>query len=268
MKNLLFFTFAFTFLLVAFRFPQPEKVTGSDEKSLELIKALEEVNGGWEHISAKKDVEFTYHYHDFANGKDISTERYIFDGEASWADYTEHNVNVLPDKEGKVKQCYVNGTAEMTLDGTHITDEKALVVAEFLRRANYYWFTMMYKLDDPGTNHEYQGKETVNGIEYDKVSLTYDNKVTEKEQNDAYILYFNPETHLVDFFYFSLPFFGINESILRMDLEYEQIDGVYIATTRKSFGPNPETGEYQQGGEYVSANISFNNGFTNEGMDL
>ena len=121
----------------------------------------------------------------------------------------------------------------------------------------------MYKLDDPGTHHKYLGKEEVNGINYDKVLLTYVPSEVGKEVNDEYVLYFNPKTHLVDQFLFSIPALGIEKPILRMDLEYEKIDGVYIATKRKAFAPN-EKGEYNQMGEYTSKDIKFNNNF---GMD-
>lgn len=240
---------------------QVESSAADLTKEQQLIQALEAVNGGWEHLLSKQDVSFHYKYHDFAKGTDISEERYIFEGEASWADYTQHEVNILPDEEGKVMQSWVNGQSEMTLNGELVTDEDELAFTAFLRRANYFWFTMMYKLDDPGTQHEYLGTEEVNGIEYDKMSLTYEGASTGKEQNDGYVLYINPETHLVDFFYFSLPLFGVNEPVLRMELEYEEVDGLYIATTRKLFAPNPEKGEYVQGGQYVSSEIQFNNGF-------
>jgi len=117
---------------------------------------------------------------------------------------------------------------------------------------------MMYKLDNPGTINKYMGTETVNGITYDKVSLTYEN--TGKEADDEYILYFNPKTHLVDQFYFSLPAFGVNAPVLRMELEYEKMKGVYIATKRKGYFPN-EKGEYNLSGIYTSSNIKFNNKF-------
>lgn len=232
----------------------------SDQKSVALIKSLEKVNGGWKALSKLKDVEYLYTYDDKnKKAKDISIERYIFDGEQSWADYSAHEVNVMPGKSGKVKQCLMDGKAEITLDGKLVNDPKAVGGTAFLRSANFYWFTMMYKLNDPGTVNKYLGTEAVNGITYDKVSLTYEN--TGKSADDEYILYFNPKTHLVDRFYFSLPAMGVNQPVLRMELEYEKINGVYIATTRKGFFPNKE-GVYSLGGVYTSSNIKFKNGFT------
>ncbi|MEL6141092.1 MAG: DUF6503 family protein, partial [Bacteroidota bacterium] len=176
----------------------------ADAKSTELVAALESVNGGWSKLRAQKDVEFNYVYDNKGQGKDISTERYIFDGEYSWAKYQQHEVNVMPTSTGEVTQVYMNGKASIMLGDKMVEDPEAIGGTAFLRAANYYWFTMMYKLRDPGTKLEYIGQEAVDGVTYDKVNLTFNDAVTGKPQNDGYILYFNPETHLVDRFYFSL----------------------------------------------------------------
>ena len=233
----------------------------TDSKSAELVDALIAVNGGYKKLAAKKDVQFTYIYDNMDAGKDVSTERHIFNGEHSWGSYTEHKRNVLPDKEGLAVQSLVYGKPALSLDGVEVTDEKAIWGTVFLRKVNFYWFTMMYKLKDPGTNYKYLGTEDVDGITYDKVSLRYNADVTKKEKNDEYILYFNPDTHLIDQFYFSLPDWDINDPILKMTLEYEMIDGMHISTVRKSYGPD-EKGEYHQNGVYTFKDIKFNNGFT------
>ncbi len=250
-------------LLLAITFALNVGVAQTDSKSAQLVNALVAVNGGYEKLASKKDVQFTYIYDNFDNGRDVSTERHIFNGEHSWGSYKEHKRNVLPEKEGLAVQSLVNGKPTLSLDGMEITDEKALGGTVFLRKVNFYWFTMMYKLKDPGTNYKHLGTEEINGILYDKVSLTYNADVTKKEKNDEYILYFNPKTHLIDLFFFSLPDWGINEPILKMTLDYEVVDGLYISTVRKSYGPN-EKGEYQLNGAYTFKDITFNNGFKSE----
>lgn len=232
-----------------------------DAKSQMLLKALKKVNGGWSKLSSKKDVEYTYIYDDKQKGVDISKERYIFDGEHSWASYSQHEVNVLPAVKGLAKQSLVSDKSTITLDDTPITDKMAVGGTTFLRKANFFWFTMMYKLDNPGTIFKYIGKEVLNDSKYDKVMLSYDAKATGKEQNDTFILYFNTKTHLIDQFYFSLPAFGVNEPVLRMELEYEQVDDIYLSTERKAYMPD-EKGVYLLGGIYTSKDIKFNNGFT------
>lgn len=239
----------------------------ADAKSEVLLDALTELNGGYHKIASKKDVEFTYIYDNLEAGRDVSTERHIFNGEHSWGAYKEHARNVLPKQKGLAIQSLVNGKPALTLDGKAITDEKAIGATVFLRKVNFYWFTMMYKLKDPGTIYTYIGTEKIDDVTYDKVSLKYDADVTKKEKNDEYILYFNPNTHLIDLFYFSLPDWGIDQPILKMTLEYEIVDGVYLSTVRRSYGPN-EKGEYQMNGIYTFKDIKFNNGFKAEDFKL
>ena len=238
----------------------------SDKKSLELIQALEKVNGGWHALSKMKDVEFTYDYDDKSKkAKDISKERFIFNGEQIWGEYSEHKVNVMPETEGIVRQRVIDGKPEASLDGKPLTDQKSIGTSGFLRGASYYWFTMMYKLNDSGTIHKYLGTEKVNNIMYDKVSLTFEN--TGKASDDSFILYFNPKTHLVDRFYFSLPAFGVNDPVLLMELDYEKIDGMYVSTTRRGVFPNAKGG-YGLAIVFTYSNIKFNNGFTKEDLSL
>lgn len=235
----------------------------ADSKSKGLLDALKEVNGGYKKLASKKDVQFSYVYDNMDQGRDVSLERHIFHGEHSWASYSEHKRNVLPDKQGIAVQSLVHGKPSLTLNGKTVNDEAALKGTVFLRKVNFYWFTMMYKLNDAGTIFSYLGQEEANGIMYDKVSLTYDSDITGKEANDEYILYFNPKTHLIDQFYFSLPAWGIDKPILKMTLEYEKVDGIYLTTVRKSYGPD-ENGKYHMNGIYTFKDIKFNNGFKAE----
>ncbi|WP_108802408.1 DUF6503 family protein [Aquimarina sp. Aq107] len=253
--------FVIIFFAIAFMSPSVVNAQETDSKAKQLLKAMTNVNGGWEKIASKKDVEFTYIYHDLKKGKDISTERYIFDNEVSWGEYEQHEVNILPGQAGVVKQNKINGIPKVTLSGKKITSQEAVNGTNFFRSVNYYWFTMMYKLEDPGTIHKYLGQETVNGVKYDKVRLTYDVKLVGKKVNDEFILFFNPKTHLVDRFMFSLPAWGIKKPILIMVLDYEKIEDIHIATKRKAFAPN-DSGEYFTLVEFTTKNIKFNNGFT------
>ena len=235
----------------------------ADAKSTELLDALEKVNGGYETLAEKKDVQFDYVYDNFEKGKDVSVERYIFDGEHSWASYKQHELNVMPGTEGVAIQSFVDNKPALTLAGKAITDPKAIGGTTFLRKANFFWFTMMYKLKNPGTNYKHLGTEKVGDITYDKVSLIYDGG----SENDQYILYFNPETHLVDQFFFSLPALKVDKPILKMTLKYEKIDGILVATLRKGFMPNPKGG-FVPIGVFTSSNVKFNNGFKKESLLL
>jgi len=253
----------FLSILIALVFSHSNYGQNTDSKSAELLNALVAINGGYQTLAAKKDVQFNYLYDNFVKGKDVSTERHIFNGEHSWAKYEHHDLNVMPGTKGIALQSYVDSKPALTLDGKVITDPKAIGGTVFLRKVNFYWFTMMYKLKDPGTNYKYLGTEKVGDITYDRVSLIYDADITKKEKNDEYILYFNPNTHLVDQFYFSLPDWGIDKPILKMILTYEKIDGILITTVRKGYMPS-ENGDYVPIGVYTFSEIKFNNGFKKE----
>ncbi|WP_299185886.1 DUF6503 family protein [uncultured Aquimarina sp.] len=248
---------------------EKKEITYDVTKPKTIINAIAEASGGWDNIWNLKDVEYTYTYQQADGKKDVSLERYIFDGEYSWGKYTTHQVNVLPEGEQTIVQNFSKGTASVSMDGKPMTDEKMIGTSDFLRQVNYYWFMMNFKIGDPGTIYEYKGQETINGKIYDKVSVAYDPQKTGKEANDAYILYVNQETKLIDQFYFSLPAWGINETVLLMKVTYTEIDGIQVSTHRYAYIPN-EKGEYPKEPSLseISTNLKFNNGFTPEDLKI
>lgn len=229
-----------------------------------LLIAVAEANGGQKQLRMNKDVAFEYYYTKPDGMRDVSEERYIFDGEISWAKYTEHNVNVPADLEGDVVQYFDGKSASCYVGGTMMEDPKLIGMGQFLRQANYMWFSMMFKLSDPGTISSYQGRKEHKGEMYDMVQLSYDSTSTGKAQNDAYVLYINPKTHLVDYFNFSLPAMGVNVPALHAELHYEEIDGIQVVVERNMFAPNPETGEMAPMVGQKLMNVKFNNGYTKE----
>ena len=231
-----------------------------------LLKAVAYSHGGWGDLWKKGDVQYTYDYRTPDGKADVSLERYMFRNEASLGKYTQHDINVMPGEDGEVIQ-YFNGQETLVMvDGEKAENPQLLGVSDFLRRANYFWFTMPYKLTDKGTIITYQGQEEYNGKAYDKVHVTYDPEITGKEQNDIYVLYVNPETKQIDRFFFSLPFLGVNEPVIIANYEYEDVDGQLIATKRTYFLPTEEGYGEQPNIVQTLTDITFNNGFTTENM--
>ena len=229
-----------------------------------LIKKMEKAMGGWNKLYKLKDVQFAYNYeYPGQNKKDHSIEKYIFEGEHSWAKYDVHQINVMPEAGGEVIQSYVNHKAYMSHDGKMMTDDASIGLSQFLRKANYYWFTMMYKLSDPGVELSMMDTETVNGINYQKVRVHFNAKTVGKEVNDAYVLYINPKTKLVDQFLFSLPARGVNQPVILMTVKYQTINGVKVPAKRAVYQPGAD-GKLSTTPNLVqtSSNIKFNNGFT------
>lgn len=90
-------------------------------------------------------------------------------------------------------------TSQVWLDGeAAVGDSKK----EWLNRAyrgwinDTYWLIMPYKLQDPGVHLEHDGEETIDGVVYDKLLLTFDRVgVT---PGDKYWAYISRETHLME----------------------------------------------------------------------
>lgn len=245
----------------------PKAPMYSTDDPQSILASIEYAQGGWGDLWNKKDVQYTYDYR-YPDGKaDVSTERYIFSTEASFANYKQHDINAMPGAEGDVMQFFDGTTTIAMLGDKKVEDAQAMAVSDFLRRANYFWFVMPYKLNDAGTISKFIGKEDYNGTSYDKIEVTYDPAITGKEQNDIYILYVNPDTKMIDRFYFSLPFLGVNVPAIVANYEYEEIEGQKIATKRTYFMPN-DKGEYGETPNIVQtlSDIKFNNGFTNENI--
>ncbi|MEO0812117.1 MAG: hypothetical protein AAFY60_04575, partial [Myxococcota bacterium] len=164
----------------------------SESKARALVEQMLKEVGPMGELRKKNDVEYTYVY-ETPTGRDVSTERYRFDGELSWAKYTERS-RTAPDLKGELIQGWDGRSAWSTVDGKPVSDEKLVGMANFLRKTNYYWFAMMQKLADPGIQYSYEGKRGHQGVSYDLVKIGFESGIGEVQ--DAYVLYINPETHL------------------------------------------------------------------------
>ena len=248
--------------------PVKKEITYNVDQPATIIKAIAEASGGWNNVWDLNDVEYDYTYEQ-GGKKDISKERYIFKGEHSWGSYTTHQVNVLPPSEQVIVQNFVNGKATASIDGKETTDPKVVGTSSFLRQVNYFWLLMNFKLEDPETIYKYLGQEEVEGVVYEKVSISYNPEKTGKEANDVYIIYVNPTTKLVDQFYFSLPAFGINDTVILMKVKYTEIDGIQIPTTRHAFMPGKD-GKYSETPSIIqrTENVKFNNGFKADDLKI
>ena len=208
-KILIFFSIFFLFAALS---------NAENKNPKELIEKMTEVTGNYENLKSLKDVEYTNTVTDTASGKsDISVEKYIFDGELSWAEYSKRENHAFPQIEGEVIQGYNGSESWATINGKLIEDPEIVKFTDFFRKTNFYWFAMMQKLLDPGINYNYEGKRNLNGIDYDIVKINYEHGIG--DVSDTYLLYINPKTHLVDQFLFTVLDFNMTEPFLMM-VEY------------------------------------------------
>jgi len=195
----------------------------------QLVEEAVATMGGKDAFYAKQGATYTYTYRKPGNTADISTETYDFPTEMSHAEYSRRE-NLFPELNGTMVQGYTGQKTWVTVDGEPVTDPEVVKRADFMRKTNFYWFAMMFKLLDPGIFYEYQGTQTVNGIDYHKVLITFGQNVGDVQ--DKYLLHIHPETKLIDQFLFTIMDFGMAEPFL-MTVEYEDVDGILLPAIRK-----------------------------------
>ncbi|MCO6359931.1 DUF6503 family protein [Roseivirga pacifica] len=201
-----------------------------ENKGHELVYYMVKKVGDYQTLASKKDVTYTYTYTTPDGKSDISTEKYIFDGELSYGLYQQHE-RTLPELNGPIEQGYDGQTFWLKHNGKLITDTTALKRVAFNRPTNFYWFAMFQKLLDPRLNYEFIGEQSIESNNYNVVKITFDqvgDKVT-----DTYQLYINKETNLVDQFLFTVADFGVIEEPYLMQLAYEPVADMLIPTKRK-----------------------------------
>ena len=243
---------------------QEEKIAEPEfqNEGHELIYAVAQKVGNKDSLWAKKDVIYTYTYKTPDGKADISTEKYLFDGELSYGSYSKHE-RTLPQLEGVIEQGFDGEEYWLRHNETYLSDEEMMKQVAFNRPTNFYWFTMMQKLLDDGINYEYLNKKTIDSTTYDVVKITFD--LNEDKPTDIYQVYINEETNLIDRFLFTVADFNVIETPYLMVLEYEEIDNMLIPTSRK-YKKSSWDGELtDEPWIYVNwTNIKFDNGLNRE----
>ncbi len=195
-----------------------------------LVEEMVQTVGGLDRFRKHQNVEYTYIYRDPSGKEDVSLERYVFAHERSWARYTKHEVHVFPDNPGEVIQAFDGTQSWVTVGGQLLDDAKALKLTDFLRKTNFYWFTMMFKLLDEGVILRLEGVKEVEGVAYNVVRVEFPPGMGDVQ--DTYLLYLHPETKLVDQFLFTVMDFGMKEPLL-MKVEYTDVEGLLLPATRR-----------------------------------
>jgi|SRR5690554_330296 len=231
-----------------------------ENKGHKLVYNMVQKVGNYKSLTDKKNVSYTYRYTTADNQSDISTERYIFNGELSYGNYKKHE-RTLSQFEGAIEQGYDGSEFWLKHNGEIVEDAETLKRVKFNRPTNFYWFTMMQKLLDPGLNYEFIEETKIDNQDYDVVKVTFDSE--DGKPTDIYQLYINKETQLVDQFLFTVADFGKMDVPSLMKLKYEEVDGILIPTDRK-YQKSTWNAEVE-GDNWVTvtwSDIKFNNDFT------
>ncbi|MEM6820509.1 MAG: hypothetical protein AAF558_01025 [Verrucomicrobiota bacterium] len=209
--------------------PSRAQCTESPQDPKALIKSSIEAMGGKSGFYAKEGVEYVYTYRAPDGKADVSVEKYQFASENSWASYSKREL-MFPEIEGELVQIYDGSSTRVTLDGKPLDKEAVIQRSDFIRKTNFYWFAMMFKLLDPGLIYSYEGTQDVNGVAYDKVKITFEDGVGDVK--DIYLVHIHPETKLIDRFLFTVMDFGLENPLL-MTVEYKEVGGIQLPAIRR-----------------------------------
>ena len=228
----------------------------------ELISKMVDKVGSYEQLKKLKNVEFNYTFHQpKSNKEDISVERYVFEGKASWGKYSKHQIFVSPKTKDEIVQYSDEKQTWVEIDKKRVETNKAIQNAKFVRKANFYWFTMMQKLLDKGLIYKLLPDRTLNGVNYKIIKIGFEKNIGDYQ--DDFILYLNPKTYLIDQFIFTVKGSNITEPML-MKVNYEKVNGILIMAKRDIYLSDWDgniKGDilFQQ----LTENIKFNTNFDN-----
>lgn len=115
---------------------QKETTINFKNKGHELVYNLVQKVGDYQQLRSKKDVVYTYTYTTPDGKADISTEKYIFDGQLSYGNYNQHQ-RTLPELEGTLEQGYDGKKYWLKANGKLVNDTLALKRVKFSRPTNF-----------------------------------------------------------------------------------------------------------------------------------
>ena len=93
-----------------------------------------------------------------------------------------------------------------------------------------YWLLAPYKMRDPGVTLRHETEDTIDGITYDVVHLSFEDI---DPSGNEFWLYVNPETHLVDRWRFLLGDRAEGEFLWK---GWEEYNGLMMSTIREAMG--------------------------------
>lgn len=99
-----------------------------------------------------------------------------------------------------------------------VMDSLARVYSNSINSVHYFAY-LPYGLNDPAVNKEYLGKITINGKDFYKVKVTFDQENGGDDFDDVYVYWFNTETFIPEFLAYE---FHVNGGGIRFREAYNE----------------------------------------------
>ncbi len=105
----------------------------------------------------------------------------------------------------------------------------------FMKNLLFYFVALPYVLADPGVKYEDLGEKEVNGKKYLVLKTSFEANIGDAP-GDQYILYVNPETHIIDFINYSVTYFDASraEKYSALQFEWQEANGLKFPSVAKS----------------------------------
>ncbi|MEM6456214.1 MAG: DUF6503 family protein [Acidobacteriota bacterium] len=223
-------------LLIALLAPAASWATGHSEgaaRASGLADRLMEALGGADAWAAARHVQFN-----FFGFRNHDWDRHTGDHRLEGFTREGQHYVVLHNIESREGGAWVDGEAQSGEE-----------LAEWLERAygawvnDVYWLAMPYKLKDPGVTLAYDGTETIDGVDYEKVKLSFEQ--VGLTPGDVYWAYLHPETGLMAYWAYFLQSWEADREPTRWAwTDWNEYAGVQLSTTRvgadgsaRSLGP-------------------------------
>ena len=230
------------------------------DPALVWIDDMLEAMGGLDRYRALEDVTYTYARETPDGINRLSEEVYLYPSEWSYGRYFESRNPADENERGELTQYYAHDSTWVTFNGELVDDPAQQQRARFVRKTNFYWLNMFFKLRDPGLTYELGDERELYGQTYQTLSVSFEDGVGDAK--DIYMLYINTDTKLVDYFLYTVMEFDHPDPSM-MKIDYAEVGGLLWPVRRAAVSSNWE-GELAEDADFslgrVMEDIAVNTG--------
>lgn len=149
----------------------------------------------------------------------------------STGEKTEHHIVDLKNRKVRIE----NDQYTLGFDGKEVwvTPDKAAFgkgSPRFYHNLYFYFFAMPYVLADPGIKYKVMAQQTIEGKQYNVVSIKYQANVGDAP-DDEYIVYFDQSTNRMEYLFYTVTYYSKGPGEKYNMLHYhnwQEVDGLWL----------------------------------------